>query len=87
MAEVRLICKSPDGAAAVVAEATRPGDTDHTVRQEGHTVLIGYYDARFPLDVADWAFSNGHAWDGDAAAVIASLGRPSRDTGKEASDG
>lgn len=85
MSEVRLICKSPDAAAAVVTEATRPGDTAHTVRQEGHTVLIGYYDARFPLDVADWAFENGHAWDEDAARVIASLGRPSGNTGEEAS--
>ena len=75
MAEVRLICKSPDAAEAVVAEATRPGDKDHTVRQEGHVVLVGYYDARFPLDVADWAFEKGYAWDEDAARVIASLGR------------
>ncbi len=86
MAEVRLICKSPDAAAAVTAEAARVEcDTTHTVRREGHTVIIGYHDARWPLDVADWAFSNGHAWDEDAAAVIASL--PSGNTGKEAGDG
>ena len=63
----------PPRRAAVVAEAARPGDADHTVRQDGNTVVIGYYDARWPMDVADWAFKNGHADDGDAAAVIAKL--------------
>jgi hypothetical protein len=74
MAETRLACLSPADAAAVVAEATRPGDPDHTVRQDGGTVVIGYYDLRWPMDVADWAFEHGHAHDDDAAAVIAGLG-------------
>lgn len=73
MANVRLTCISPDAAAAVVAEGTRPGDTVHTVRQDGAVVVIGYVDKRWPLDVADWAGANGHAHDDDAARVIASL--------------
>ncbi|MCX4778130.1 hypothetical protein [Streptomyces sp. NBC_01264] len=74
MTETRLTCISPDAAAAVVDEATRPGDTFHTVRQDGATVVIGYFDLRWPMDVADWAFTNGHAHDADAARVIGSLG-------------
>ncbi|MEU3665792.1 hypothetical protein [Streptomyces virginiae] len=73
MTETRLTCISPEAAAAVVAEATRPGDTIHTARQDGAAVVIGYYDPRFPMDVADWAFNNGHAHDADAARVIACL--------------
>lgn len=72
-AEVRLTCISPEAAAAVVAEATRPGDTVHTVRQDGTDVVIGYQDKRWPLDVADWAGANGHAHDDAAARVIAQL--------------
>lgn len=66
----RLRCISPEAAAAVVAEATRPGDSVHTVYQDGPTVVISYADLRFPMDVAEWAFANGHAHDGDAARVI-----------------
>lgn len=73
MTEVRLTCISPEAAAAVVEEAHRPLDTMHTVRQDGAVVVIGYYDPRWPLDVADWAFENGHAHDDDAARVIANL--------------
>lgn len=70
---VRLACLSQESATAVVEEGTRPGDTVHTVRQDGSQVVIGYVDARWPLDVADWAASNGHASDNAAARVIASL--------------
>jgi hypothetical protein len=73
MPETRLTCLSPEHAAAVVEEATRPGDTVHTVRQEGAVVVIGYFDKRWPLDVADWAGENGHASDSAAACVIAGL--------------
>ena len=75
MSEARLNCLSPDHAAAVVAEAARPGASAHTVRQDGSAVVIGYYDARWPMDVAEWAFENGHAGDEEAATVIAGLGR------------
>lgn len=78
MAEVRLACLSPEHAAAVVAEATWPGDTTHTVRQDGDVVVIGYQDLRWPMDMASWAFENGHAHDGDASSVIASLRRSGR---------
>ncbi|MDX3074599.1 hypothetical protein [Streptomyces sp. MI02-7b] len=73
MPETRLTCLSPADAAAVVTEGTRPGDTVHTVRQEGAVVVIGYQDKRWPLDVADWAGENGHASDSAAARVIAQL--------------
>ncbi|MFE4658124.1 hypothetical protein ACFRFJ_15745 [Streptomyces hydrogenans] len=73
MPETRLTCISPAAAAAVVAEAIRPGDTVHTVRQDGAQVVIGYHDKRWPLDVADWAGEHGHAHDDDAARVIAHL--------------
>ncbi|MEU6597902.1 hypothetical protein [Streptomyces flaveolus] len=73
MPETRLTCLTPNDAAAVVAEATRPGDTTHTVRQEGRVVVIGYFDKRWPLDVADWAGEHGHCTDSAAARVIAGL--------------
>ncbi len=68
-----MTCVDDDSAAAVVAEAHRPGDRDHTVRRKGRYVVIGYFDKRFPLDVAGWAGENGHATDHDAASVIARL--------------
>jgi hypothetical protein len=71
--EIRLTCLSPADAAAVVTEGTRPGDTVHTVRQDGADVVIGYADPRWPLDVADWAGEHGHASDKHAAHVIAQL--------------
>ncbi|MFI2078659.1 hypothetical protein [Streptomyces triculaminicus] len=70
MPEIRLTCISPSAAAAVVDEATRPGDTVHTVRQDGAQVVIGYQNLRWPMDVAEWAHENGHAHDDDAARVI-----------------
>ncbi|MFE5140381.1 hypothetical protein ACFRDV_22335 [Streptomyces fagopyri] len=73
MSQTRLTCISPEAAAAVVAEANRPGDSDHTVTQDGDQVVIGYFDKRYPLDIADWAGLNGHASDDAAAAVIAAL--------------
>jgi hypothetical protein len=57
----------------VVAALTRPGDTGHTIRQDGNVVVIGYYDPRWPMDVAAWAFNNGYAHDAEAAAVIGGL--------------
>jgi hypothetical protein len=73
MPETRLTCLTPEDAAAVVTEGTRPDDTVHTVRQDGTDVVIGYLDKRWPLDVADWAGANGHASDEAAARVIAGL--------------
>lgn len=73
MPETRLICLDEEHAAAVIEEATRPGDTTHTVRQEGAVVVIGYFDKRWPLDVADWAGEHGHCTDHNAARVIAGL--------------
>lgn len=71
--ETRLVCLDEEHAKAVIEEATRPGDTVHTVRLEGAVVVIGFYDKRWPLDVADWAGENGHCTDSAAALVIAGL--------------
>ena len=70
MPETRLTCISPEAAATVVTEATRPGDTIHTVRQDGAQVVIGWHDPRWPMDVAEWAHQNGHAHDTAAARCI-----------------
>ena len=73
MSEIRLPCISPAAAAAVVEEATRPGDTVHTVRQDGAAVVIGYVDFRWPMDVAEWAGEHGHAHDDEAARVMGTV--------------
>ena len=72
MARARLECISPESAAKVAAEADMPG-TGQRARAEGPVVVLDYYDKRYPLDVADWAFQNGHASDRAAADVIARL--------------
>lgn len=35
--------------------------------------MLTYFDKRYPLDVAGWAFNQGHASDAAAADVIARL--------------
>lgn len=70
---VRLTCVSPESAAAVVDEAMIPGDAVHTARADGCDVVLEFADPRFPMDVAEWAFTNGHAHDADAAHVIGLL--------------
>jgi hypothetical protein len=71
-AETRLECVSPEAAKTVAAEADAPSQ-NHRARADGSTVVLSYFDKRYPLDVADWAFQNGHASDRAAADVIASL--------------
>jgi hypothetical protein len=75
MATVTLICNTPADAAAVVTEHADyfGAGPSNTVRQQDNTVVIDYFDKRWPLDVADWAGENGHASDSAAARVIASL--------------
>lgn len=73
MPRVTLACVSAEDARIVAAEADRPSDPDHRCREDGSNVVITYYDKRYPLDVADWAFNAGHASDADAASVIAQL--------------
>jgi len=72
MAETRLQCLSSESAQAVAAEADLPGK-HHRARAEGSTVVLAYLDKRYPLDVAEWAFTHGHAEDSAAAAVIGGL--------------
>ncbi|WUD77527.1 hypothetical protein OG937_40380 [Streptomyces sp. NBC_00510] len=73
MPEMRLACRSPEAAAAVVAVGSCPGDPQHTVKQDGADVVIGYSDSLWPLDVAEWAALEGHASDRAAARVMISL--------------
>ncbi|MER7971033.1 hypothetical protein ABTX35_18900 [Streptomyces sp. NPDC096080] len=73
MPDLQLVCLDEEHAAAVVAEATRPGDADHTVREDGPVVVITYYDKRYALDIADWAGAYGHATDSAAAHLISQL--------------
>lgn len=75
MAEIRLTCLTDAGAAAVVAEHADyfGAGPSNTVRQDGTDVVIGYFDKRWPLDIAEWACENGHATDSAAARVIGSL--------------
>lgn len=68
-----LKCISPESAAAVAAEIGDAGGPNNTVAVDNHQVSITYVDKRYPLDLADWAATNGHATDGDAARVIAGL--------------
>ncbi|MGR6922606.1 hypothetical protein ACU635_50845 [[Actinomadura] parvosata] len=73
MPEVRLHCISAASAAAVVREHADyfGAGPSNTVRQDGAVVVIDYFDARWPVDIAEWAFEQGHAHDHDAAQVIA----------------
>lgn len=73
MAEITLTCLSAEDARIVAAEADDTGDPDHRARQDGDDVIITFFDKRYPLDVADWAFQAGHANDADAASTIARL--------------
>jgi len=72
MAEVQLRCLSPESAEAVAAEADLP-EQNHRARAEGSTVVLDYFDKRYPLNVATWAFEHGHAEDSAAAALIGGL--------------
>jgi hypothetical protein len=72
MITVTLRCLSTDSALAVAREADLP-DQQHRARAEGTTVMLSYFDKRYPLNVAGWAFDRGHASDAAAADVIASL--------------
>ena len=68
--ETRLQCVSPGAARAVAMEADLP-EQNHRAEAEGSAVVLTYTDKRYPLDVADWAFNQGHASDAAAAEVIA----------------
>lgn len=73
MPETRLKCRNAASAAAVVAAGAEPGDPQHTVRQDGRHVVIGYVDKWWPLDVAEWAALEGHARDKAVARIMTSL--------------
>lgn len=75
MPETRLTCLTPEAAAAVVDEHNDyfGAGPSNTVHQDGNEVVIGYFDKRWPLDIAEWAGEQGHASDSAAAAVIARL--------------
>lgn len=75
MPEIRLTCHTPGDAEMVTAEHADyfGAGPSNTVRQDGHHVVIGYFDKRWPLDIAGWAAEQGHATDSAAASVIAQL--------------
>lgn len=75
MVEIRLTCLTDAAAAAVVAEHADyfGAGPSNTVRQDGADVVIDYFDKRWPLDIAEWAYENGHATDNAAARVIGAL--------------
>jgi hypothetical protein len=72
MSTVTLHCLSAGSALAVAAEADLP-EQNHRARAEGAAVELSYFDKRYPLNVAGWAFDHGHASDAAAADVIARL--------------
>jgi hypothetical protein len=71
--EAILTCVSAEDARIVAAAADRPSDPDHGCREDGARVVITYFDKRYPLDVADYAFQTGHATDAETANTIARL--------------
>lgn len=75
MTEVRLVCRNAESAARVVSEHMYyyGAGPSNTIRQDGNEAVIGYFDKRWPLDIAEWAHENGYASDGEAARVIAQL--------------
>lgn len=75
MTTTRLTCISPEAAAAVVNEHDGyfGAGASNTVKQDGHVVVIDYFDKRWPLDIAEWAAEQGHADDSAAAQVMACL--------------
>lgn len=72
MAEIRLECVSPEDAQKVAAEADMPGSSQRATA-DGSFVVLEYFDKRYPMHVADWAFKAGYASDRAAADVIARL--------------
>lgn len=67
----RLRCLSPRDAAIVAKEADRPGT--HRAETAGAVVVLTYFDKRYPLDVAEWAFENGHCDDDAAGSLVGRL--------------
>jgi hypothetical protein len=72
VARTRLECLSPESAQAVAVEADLPG-TGQRATAEGPVVVLDYFDKRYALDVAEWAFNAGHASDRAAADMVAGL--------------
>jgi hypothetical protein len=75
MPTATLVCLTPGDAEEVVNEHADyfGAGPSNTVRQQDNTVVIDYFDKRWPLDVAEWAAEQGPASDSAAARVIASL--------------
>lgn len=71
--EATLVCLSPASAAAVAEEMGGSGGASNTLSVHGRTLHVTYYDARYPLDLAEWAAGHGHAADEEAARTIGSL--------------
>ena len=72
---VRLKCLSPELAGVLVKECQGVSDAgpSNTAELDGDTVVIRYFDKRWPLDIADFAAMRGIASDGEAARVMSCL--------------
>lgn len=70
--EVRLECLNQDAAEAVYLEHRDyfGAGKSNTVELEGQTVVIGFFDKRWPVDIAEYAAEQGYATDAEAARVI-----------------
>lgn len=74
-AVARLKCVSQDAAENLAKECNEaPGaGPSNTVAVDGDTLVITYFDKRWPLDIADFASIKGIATDSEAARVMACL--------------
>lgn len=75
--EVRLVCLDEESAKEVMRliEEARKGKNDrsNTAAREGDTIVITYFDKRWPYDIADMAGDLGLAGDAESAEVFACL--------------
>lgn len=70
---ITLKCLTPTSAKRVVEEFPGQGGDDNTMHLVGNRVEIRYFDKRWPLDIANWAFTEGLASDSDSGKVIRCL--------------
>lgn len=73
---VELVCVDADAATALAADASQYGGDHNTVRahpDDPTRVVIDFFDARYPIDVAEWAYEHDWAHDHDAARCIAAV--------------
>jgi len=72
---VRLKCVNQDAARNLLKECDEASGAgpSNTVELDGDTLVITYFDKRWPLDIADFASVRGLATDREAARVMSCL--------------